>query len=115
MALTESHSGTATVGTTERDLPSNSTTIGALGDDGIYQLFLDANAMTATESYRLRIYERALAAGPQRLLEEVVLTGVQPEPLYVTPALLLMHGWTFTLQKLQGTDRSFSWSIRRVA
>jgi hypothetical protein len=115
MPISQSHSGTATVGATELDLPSNTTTLSDLGTDGIFQLFFDAAAMTATESYKLRIYERALAASPQRLIEEVVLSGVQGEALYVTPALLLMHGWTFTLQKLQGTDRSFSWSIRQVA
>jgi len=115
MALAETHSGSATVGATEFDLPSNSTTLSSITTDGIYQLFLDLSALTATERYRLRIYERTRAADTQRVVEEVIITGAQSEPIYVTPALLLMHGWTFTLQKLQGTDRTIAWSIRQVA
>lgn len=112
MALTQTHSGTATIGNAEHDLPSNSTTRSALSTPGVYQLFLDLASLTATERYCLRIYERALAAGTQRIVEEVVITGAQSEPIYTSPALALMHGWTFTLQKLQGTDRSIVWSIR---
>jgi len=112
MALTQTHGGTATIGTAEYDLPSNSTTLSALSTPGVYQLFLDLANLTATERYRLRIYERALAAGTQRIVEEVVITGAQSEPIYASPALALMHGWTFTIQKLQGTDRSIVWSIR---
>lgn len=112
MALTQTHSGSATIGATEHDLPSNSTTLSAQTTAGIYQLFLDLAALTATERYRLRIYDRTRAGDPQRVVEEVIITGAQPEPIYVTPALALMHGWTYTLQRLQGTDRSIAWSIR---
>lgn len=115
MALAETHSGSATVGATEHDLPSNTTTLSSITTDGIYQLFLDLANLTATERYRLRIYEKTRAADAQRVVEEVIITGAQSEPIYVTPALLLMHGWTYTLQKLQGTDRTIAWSIRQVA
>lgn len=112
MALTQTHSGSATIGATEHDLPSNSTTLSALSTPGVYQLFLDLAGLTATERYRLRIYERTRAGDPQRVVEEVIITGAQIEPIYVTPALALLHGWTYTLQRLQGTDRSIAWSIR---
>ena len=115
MPIAQTHSGTATVGTTELDLPSNTTTRSQQTADGIYQLFLDLSTLTATESYRLRIYEMALSGGTQRVVEDVTISGVQDEPIYVTPALLLMHGWTFTLTKVNGTDRSIVWSIRQVA
>lgn len=115
MAIAEAFAGTATVGSTERDLPSNTTTLSQQTADGIYQLFLDLANLTATESYRLRIYERTRSGDTQRVVQEVILSGVQDEPIYVTAALLLMHGWTFTLTKLQGTDRAINWSIRQVA
>lgn len=115
MAIAELHSGSATIGTTEFDLPSNSTTRSSQTADGIYQLFLDLSAMTATESYRIRIYEKTRAADTQRVIEDVTLSGVQSEPVYVTPALLLLHGWTYTVAKVQGTDRAINWSVRQVA
>jgi hypothetical protein len=116
MAITEAFSGSATIGTTQYDLPSNSTTVSAQTADGIYQLFLDLNALTATESYQLKIYEKVQSGGTQRVIDHTTISGAQTaEPIYVTAALLLMHGWTFTLTKLQGTDRAISWSIRQVA
>lgn len=114
MAVREIYTGTATVGSTELDLPTNTTTRSSLSNDGVYQLFLDLNALTATEQYTLKIYEKVLTTSTQRLVEQVVFSGVQAEPVYVTPATLLMNGWTFTLTKNLGTDRSISWSIRQA-
>jgi len=115
MAITEAFSGSATIGTTEYDLPSASTTVSAQTADGIYQLFLDLNALTATESYQLKIYEKVQSLGTQRVIDSTTISGVQTEPVYATSALLLMHGWTYTLTNLQGTPRAISWSIRQVA
>jgi hypothetical protein len=115
MAISEAYSGTATIGTTEYDLPSNSTSKSSITTDGIYQVFLDLNTLTATESYRLRIYEKTRAVSTQRIVEDVVISGVQSEPVFATPALLLLHGWTVTITKVAGTDRALEWSIRQVA
>jgi hypothetical protein len=117
MAITEAFSTTgATVGATLVDLPTNTTTLTSQTTDGIYQLFLDLNAMTATESYEFKIYEQVTSGSTRRVVQAVTFTGAQTaEPIYVTPALLFLHGWTFSLQRLQGTDRAFSWSIRSVA
>ena len=115
MAIAESYSGTATIGTTEYDLPSSSNTKSSIASKGIVQLFLDLSALTASEEYRLRIYEKAITASTQRLIEDVIISGAQTQPIYVTPSLILMHGWTFTLTKNQGTNRSITWSIRQVA
>ena len=115
MAISEAFSGSASISTTEYDLPSASTTVSAQTTDGIYQLFLDLNALTSTEEYRLRIYEKTRSGDTQRVVDEVIISGAQTEPIYVTPALLLLHGWTITLKKNQGTDRTIAWSIRSVA
>lgn len=115
MAISEAFNGSATIGTTEYDLPSNSTTVSAQTTDGIYQLFLDLSNLTATESYQLNIYEKVQSSSTQRIIDSTTLSGVQVEPVYVTSALLLLHGWTYTLTKLQGTSQSIAWSIRQVA
>lgn len=115
MAISEAFSGSFAVSTTEYDLPSASTTLSSQTTDGVYQVFLDLNALTSTEEYRLRIYEKTRSSSTQRIVEEVIISGAQTQPVYVTPALLLLHGWTVTLKKNQGTDSTIEWSIRQVA
>jgi hypothetical protein len=115
MAISEAFNGNPTVTNVEYDLPSASTTVSSQTDDGIYQLFLDLNALTSTEEYRLRIYEKTQSSGTQRVVQEVIFSGAQTEPIYASASLLLLHGWTFTLKKNQGTDRAIPYSIRKVA
>jgi len=120
MAITEAFSGSATINSTEYDLPSGSTTVSAQTTDGIYQAFIDFSNLTTTESYRLRIYEKVVSSGSpgstQRVIDDTIISGAQTaDPVYATSALLLMHGWTYTLTNLQGTPRVISWSIRQVA
>jgi hypothetical protein len=115
MAISEAFSGSASISTTEYDLPSASTTLSAQTTDGIYQLFIDLNALTSTEEYQLRIYEKTQSSSTQRVVQEVIFSGAQTtEPIYVTASLLLLHGWTMTLKKNQGTDRAIPYSIRAV-
>ena len=115
MAISEAYTSTATVSSNELDLPSNSTVLSALNAAGIYQLFVDLSALAAGDRYQLNIYEQVRAGGTQRVVQSVELTGPLTDPVYVTPSLLLMNGWTMTLMKLQGTDRSVSWSVRKVS
>ena len=119
MAISEVYTGVSNVGTTEYDLVNYSTTLATATTDGIYQLFLDLVFLTAAEQYTLRIYETVRSTGTRRVVQQVDFYGVQAEPIYVTPALLLMNGWTFTLQRVNtggsSADRSISWSIRQVA
>jgi hypothetical protein len=106
-----------TIGLTETDLTSNTTTIQSRTTAGIYQLWLDLNAMTATEAYELTFYEKPTAAGTQRVYHRITFTGAQVEPEYTSPTFLLGRGWTMTLRRLpsvSGTNRAFSWSIRAV-
>lgn len=115
MAISEAFAGSASISTTEYDLPTASTVVTPQTSDGIFQLFLDLNALTAGDEYQLRVYEKTRSSSTQRLVDETLLVGIQPEPVFVTPALLLLHGWTYTLKKLAGTDRTIEWSIRQVA
>ena len=115
MTISVAYTGSPTVSTTEWSLPSASITLSDLAVSGIFQLFLDLSTLTATESYKLQIKESAVSAGTQRLLQDVVFSGAQAEPIYVSESLILMHKWDMTLTKLAGTDRVIPFSIRQVA
>lgn len=117
MAISEAFNGSASIGTTEYDLPSASTTISAQTTDGIYQLFLDLSALVSGDEFRLRIYEKVQSGSTQRVVQEVIFSNAQTtEPVYVTPAILFLHGWTFTVkQNFGAAARTINWSIRSVA
>lgn len=115
MAITQAYNGSATIGAAEFSLPNGGTVLTPIATPGIYQLFLDLSTLTATESYRLQIKEKVQAASVQRLVQDVILSGSQAEPVYVTPSLILFHGWDMTLTKIGGTDRAIAYSIRLVA
>lgn len=116
MAISEAYSNSgATISTTEYSLTANSTTLGAITTDGVYQLFIDFNAMAAGDQYQVRIYEKVYSSGTQRVAYEAILTGTQGTPIFVAPSMVLINGWEMTVKRLAGTDRSIPWSIRSVA
>lgn len=115
MALSEYDSGSASIGTTEFDLINSSTSIAASTDAGVYQLFVDVNAMAAGDQYEFAYYEKSRSGDTARRNVLAVLTGAQANALFAIPPLHLMHGWTFTAKKLAGTDRTLNWSIRRAS
>lgn len=107
----------ATIGTTEYSLPANANySSGSPQTDACYlQIWLDLNALISGDQYEMRIYEKVRSADTQRVVQTITFTGIQPEPIYVHPALHLRNAWDVTLDKLAGTDRSISWSLRKVA
>jgi hypothetical protein len=110
MAITEYASGsqTATI-STEHNLVANAT------DDGIYQVFIDCDAMVAGDITEFAIKEKARSADTQRIVFKASLSGAQAEPLWVSPSLVLLHDWTVSLRQTAGTGRAYPWSVRRVA
>lgn len=114
MAIQSSFEGTSTIGTTDWSVSSGATPA-SLTAQGVYQVFLDLNNLAAGDQFQIALYEKAVAAGTQRLVETWYFTGAQAKPLWVSPSLILMYGWDIRLKKLTGTDRSITWSIRRVA
>lgn len=116
MPITTAYTNTATISSAETSLVSANTTLPTItAEPGIYQVALDLSALAATDTYELRIYDAAAAAGTKRIAMRRRITGALDEPIYITPSLLLMHGWDVSLTKIAGTDRSVSWSIRKVA
>lgn len=113
MAISEAYSGTASISTTEFSCPNNSTTLTPVTADGVYQMFLDTSDMVEGDQLQIRIYEKCRSADTQRIIYEVVLTDTMAAT-WVTPSLILLHGWDLTLDALAGTI-TVNWSIRQVA
>lgn len=107
-------SDSATIGTTEYFLASDSTTATYQTTDMVVQLFLDLSAMTASETYVLRWYEK-VNSGTARTFSTTTFTGDQSPDHYVSLQYILGDGWEISLQKTAGTDRSIAWSLRTVA
>lgn len=115
MAITALYENSASISTSEYSLPNNSTSLTPKTDDGVFQVFLDLSALTATEEYRLKVYEKVQSAGTQRAIYVVGFVGTVTVAHVVLPSLVLMHGWDVTMIKVAGTDRTIGWSIRQVA
>jgi len=117
MAITEAFANTQSITTTEHSLPADATyDIGSpQTSDGVFQVFIDLNALAAGDEFRIRLYEKVQSSDTQRLVWEKFFVGVQNEPNWVSPSIILLHGWDITLLKIAGTDRTITWSIRKVA
>jgi len=100
----------------ELSIISGTTTLQTNTDDGVYQLWVDDQGnMTKTEEYAIRIYEKVEeTGGTKKLVFKATLKGVQSE-IFVSPMLILMHGWDMTITKIAGTDRAFDANIRRIS
>ena len=114
MAIAELYSGTEAVGATEWSLTTDTAGPDADTTDGVFQVFLDVSDMVAGDELQIRIYEKCRSADTQRIVYQASLVGVQSNPIYVTPSLILMHGWDVTLDAIAGTI-TVLWSIRQVA
>lgn len=115
MAISEAYTlNNVTVGATELSIVSGTTTLQTVTTSGVYQLWIDANNMAKGDEYRIEVHETVLSGGTKRTVLASTLLGAQAE-LYVTPSLILMNGWDMTIQKIAGTDRGFTASIRKIA
>ncbi len=114
MAIAELYTiSAATIGTSEYSIVSNSTTLANNTTDGVYQLWIDASSVAKGDVFKVRVYEKVLSGGTKDVFAQWSIMGVQSEH-FVTPTFILMHGWDMTIQKVSGTDRTFSASIRQV-
>lgn len=107
--------GSETVTTTEWSLTADSSVVQAQTTVGVFQAFLDVNALAAGDTYEFRTYEKARAADTQRLCYVSALSGPQGYPIFTSPSLILGAGWDMTIIKTAGTDRTITWSIRSVS
>jgi hypothetical protein len=115
MAISEPYAGSQSVTTTEWSLTGDDDSLASITDDGVYQFFLDVNAIVGADLFRFRIYEKVQSGDTQRVVYEAFLGGPQGTPIFVSPALVLIHGWDASLLRIAGSDRTITWSIRKIA
>lgn len=113
MAVTQVISGTEAISTTEWSLATDTSydTADAQTTAGLYQLVLDLSDMIAGDQLQIRLYEKVRSGDTQRVVEQWILTGAQSQPIWISPAVMLIHGWDWTLDALAGTI-TVNWSIR---
>lgn len=116
MAITELITGTEAVSTTEWSLATDTSydTADAQTTDGVFQVWLDLSDMIAGDQLQIRIYEKVRSGDTQRVAHEAILSGAQSQPIWVSPSLVMLHGWDVTCDALAGTI-TVLWSIRQVA
>lgn len=115
MAIAELYTGSETVSGTEWSLTTDSSGPDADTTDGIVQAFIDLSALAAGDQYTIAFYEKVTSGGTQRKVESWTVTGAQSTPGWVSPAVIVLYGWDFTIIKVAGTDRAITWSVRSVA
>lgn len=116
MPITEAFANTQAVSTTEHSCPRDATYDIAQPqtDDGVYQVFLDVSDMITGDELQIRIYEKVQGSDTQRIVYQSNLVGPISPPIWISPCLVLMHGWDVTLDAIAGTI-TVTWSIRKVA
>lgn len=118
MAISEAFAGTQDVDGTEWSMPRDASFDSAQPQtaDGVYQAFIDLSTMATGDEYQIRIYEKAQAGDTQRVVYQSNLVGPQSPPMWVSPSLVLINGFDFTLKRIAGaTARTITWSIRSIA
>lgn len=103
----------ATIGTTEYFLASNSTTATYQTTVCILQVWIDLGNMAAGDEYTIRLYEKVNGSAA-RLVESWTRAGAQSKPGFTVPTNVVGEGWEVSVQKVSGTDRSIGWSLREV-
>lgn len=114
MPFTET-TGTEAVGATEHSLATDTSydTGDAQTTEGVLQAFLDVSDMIAGDQLQIRIYEKVRSGDTQRVVYQAILTGAQADPIWVSPALTVKHGWDVTADALAGTI-TVNWSLRLI-
>lgn len=118
MTISVPYEDSASISTSEYSLPNDSTSLTSITDDGIYQIFIDFNAMVAGDQYEVKVYEKVQSGGSQFVVYHAYVTGLDggmDGGVLVLPSLVLVNGWDVTVKRLAGSDRTIGWSIRKVA
>lgn len=113
MAISEAFAGSEAVGTTEHSMTTDTGGPDVETSDGVFQIFLDVSDMISGDELQIRVYEKVQSGGTQRIVFQANLIGPQSPAIWVSPSLILMHGWDATLDAIAGTI-TVEWSIRKV-
>lgn len=116
MAISEAYAGSQSVTNDEWSLTTDTTTIATDTNDGVYQVWLDLNALVDGDTFTLKGYEKVQSADTQRVFFQQSFSNAQgTADNWVSPSFILMHGWDFTLFRDSANDRTITWSIRKIA
>lgn len=111
----EAFTGTESVGTTEHSLTTDTSGPDVDTTAGVFQPFLDLNAVAAGDTFQFTVYEKVRTGDTQRKVYVAEFTGAQGTPIWAGPSLLLGVGWDMTLKKIAGTDRTINWRISQTS
>jgi hypothetical protein len=111
----EAFTGTETISTTEHSMTTDSAGPDVDTTAGIFQAFIDLNALAAGDEFVFKAYEKVRTGDTQRLVYTATFRDAQGTPVWVSPTLILGVGWDMTLDKIAGTDRAINWRISRVS
>lgn len=106
----------ATIGTTEYFLASDSTTATYQTTKCYLQVVLDLNALVAGDQYVLKFYEK-VNAGTARVFYDATFSGAQGTPNWISPEFKVggtNGGWEVSLDRTAGSDRTIAWSLRKT-
>lgn len=112
MAISEIATGTYNPGATTTTWASQH---GPDTSDAAVQVLVDLNELTASDTVECRLLEKTQSGSTARVVWSVSFTGAQAEPVFASPVLLLMHGWSMEMRQTAGTVRDFDWSVRGAA
>lgn len=114
--LTYKSGNAVSMSTVEKSLgvDGGSTTLQTLTDKGAYSLFLKSTAMAKGDEYRVKVYEKCSTGDTKARILSYTMADAQSEPTLI-PNITLGLGWDMTIQRTGGSNRAFSWSIRRIS
>lgn len=92
------------------------TTIAAATDNGVFQPWFDISQLASGDTLEIRLYEKVIPAGTQRLflLDTIVGPVTGDQLIWVGPSIVLLHGWAFGLKQTGGVAISVDYSIRQA-
>lgn len=114
MALTITRDS-ATIGSTEYFVLSDSTTATYQTSDLILEVWFDLSALQVGDTYRIRAYEKVDGTNARTVFDSSAYTGVQSPPLKRIEVGIVGEGYEVSIQKTGGTDRVIAWSIRTAS
>lgn len=111
----EAFTGTEAVSTTEWSMTTDTSGPDVETSSGVFQPFIDLNAVAAGDVFRFAVYEKVRTGDTQRKIFTAEFSGAQVTPIWTGPSLVLGVGWDMTLIKVSGTDRTINWRISKVS
>ncbi len=103
----------ALISTTEYSLVNNSTTLASSAQQCLLQTWIDLNALSTANQYRVRITEKVNALASVDSIADAVFTGTQSS-VWAAPTLLVGNGWDVRVTCLAGPVRLIRWSMRKI-